>query len=213
MSKTTKKYYTVWHGHQPGVYESWTECQLQIKNFPGAQYKSFSSRVRAETAFEGIYEDYITTSKRPKTPPAPQSSYFSNPPNLHSIAVDAASSGNPGVVEYRGVDTQTKKVLFHKGPFQMGTNNVGEFLAIVHGLAFLTKQQSDRVLYTDSKTAMGWVNKKKCNTKLKQTQKNAPLFELIRRAEIWLQTQTYSTEVKKWDTKAWGEIPADFGRK
>jgi ribonuclease HI len=213
MSKTKKKYYTVWRGHDPGVYQTWAECQLQIKNFPGAQYKSFTSLELAERAFEGAYEEYILTSKRLKKSPSILPSSPSSFPNLYAITVDAASSGNPGVLEYRGVDPQTKKVLFHKGPFQMGTNNVGEFLAIVHGLAFLKKQQSDRILYTDSKTAMGWVATKKCNTKLQQTPKNAPLFDLIRRAETWLHSHSYSTQIMKWDTKAWGEIPADFGRK
>ena len=116
-------------------------------------------------------------------------------------------------MEYRGVDTQTKKQLFHQGPFQQGTNNVGEFLALVHGLAFLKKQQSDRILYTDSRIAMGWVKKKKCNTKLKWSAKNKPVQELVERAEQWLKSNTYTTVVVKWETKAWGEIPADFGRK
>ena len=134
-------------------------------------------------------------------------------PNLYSIAVDAASSGNPGKMEYRGVDTQTHKQLFHQGPFQQGTNNIGEFLALVHGLAFLQKKGSDRIIYTDSRIAMGWVKKKKCNTKLKRTAKNQALFELVARAENWLKTNTYNTKIVKWETKAWGEIPADFGRK
>ena len=116
-------------------------------------------------------------------------------------------------MEYRGVDTQTKKILFHKGPFQKGTNNVGEFLALVHGLAHLKKIKSQRLLYTDSKTAMSWVLKKKCNTKLESTLENQQLFELIERAEQWLKSNTFSTKIVKWETKVWGEIPADFGRK
>ena len=60
---------------------------------------------------------------------------------------------------------------------------------------------------------MGWVKKKKCNTKLKKTSKNARIFELVTRAEHWLKNNTYNTKVVKWETKAWGEIPADFGRK
>ncbi|MFT7665899.1 MAG: ribonuclease HI, partial [Patiriisocius sp.] len=134
-------------------------------------------------------------------------------PNLYSIAVDAACSGNPGTMEYRGVDTQTQKQLFHQGPFYQGTNNVGEFLALVHGLAYLKMQKSDRIIYSDSRIAMGWVKKKKCNTKLKKTKKNDPIFELIARAERWLKNNSYSSIMIKWETKAWGEIPADFGRK
>lgn len=134
-------------------------------------------------------------------------------PNYHSIAVDAASSGNPGKMEYQGVDTRTGKRLFHQGPFEQGTNNIGEFLAIVHGLAYLQKKGSKRIIYSDSRTAMSWVRKKKCNTKLQETEVNKPLFDMVRRAVHWLQTQPYTTPIVKWETKAWGEIPADFGRK
>ncbi|MDP5044916.1 MAG: ribonuclease H, partial [Leeuwenhoekiella sp.] len=134
-------------------------------------------------------------------------------PNLYSIAVDAASSGNPGIMEYRGVDTQTQKQLFHQGPFKQGTNNIGEFLALVHGLAFLKKNNSDRIIYSDSKIAIGWVKKKKCNTKLTESPRNKDVYDLVRRAENWLKTNTYTTVIVKWETKAWGEIPADFGRK
>ena len=132
---------------------------------------------------------------------------------MHSIAVDAASSGNPGVMEYQGVDTKTKKKLFKQGPFEQGTNNIGEFLALVHGLAFLKQQKSDRIIYTDSRIAMGWVRKKTCKTKLKPNAKNVIVFKLIERAEKWLASNSYNTPIVKWETKAWGEIPADFGRK
>ena len=134
-------------------------------------------------------------------------------PNINSISVDAASSGNPGIMEYRGVNTQTKKILFHKGPFQKGTNNIGEFLALVHGLAYLKKEKSNKIIYTDSKTAISWVSKKRCNTKVVSCFENQPLFELVQRAESWLINNTFTTRVLKWETKAWGEIPADFGRK
>ena len=43
--------------------------------------------------------------------------------------------------------------------------------------------------------------------------KNKGLFELIDRALVWLKENTYTTTIVKWETKAWGEIPADFGRK
>ena len=211
MPKTKQKYYTVWKGHKTGVFETWSECQLQIKNFQGAQYKSFATKATAVKAFEGLYEDYIEKNKAKKG--IPKRGDQIEAPNLNSISVDAASSGNPGVMEYRGVDTQTKALLFHKGPFQKATNNIGEFLALVHGLALLKNQESQVMLYTDSVTAMSWVRKKKCNTKLKRTKENQAVFVLIDRAEQWLQNNTFTTKVVKWDTKSWGEIPADFGRK
>lgn len=211
MPKTKQKYYTVWKGHKTGVFETWSECLLQIKNFQGAQYKSFATKAIAVKAFEGLYEDFIEKNKAKKV--IPNRGDQIEGPDLNSISVDAASSGNPGVMEYRGVDTQTKALLFHKGPFQKATNNIGEFLALVHGLALLKNQESQVMLYTDSVTAMSWVRKKKCNTKLKRTKENQAVFVLIDRAEQWLQNNTFTTKVVKWDTKSWGEIPADFGRK
>ncbi len=207
-----KKIYVVWFGNPAGIFDSWKKCQLSIKGVKGAQYKSFETFAEAKKAYNKEYADYKGKGAKKKTLSATALAKIGNP-NLYSLSVDAASSGNPGVMEYRGVDTQTKKQLFHQGPFQQGTNNVGEFLALVHGLAFLKQQKNDRILYTDSRIAMGWVKKKRCNTKLKQSAKNKSLFELITRAENWLKKNTYSTKIVKWETKAWGEIPADFGRK
>ena len=213
MSKSKKKYYTVWKGHHTGVFDSWSACKLQITSFEGAQYKSFPTAESAKTALQGNYRDYIGKSKKFTTGLSEARLKLIGQPNYNSIAVDAASSGNPGKMEYRGVDTQSKKQLFHKGPFDQGTNNIGEFLALVHGLALLKQKNSERILYTDSRTAMSWVKKKQCNTKLPRSPKNALLFELVDRAVKWLKSNTYTTTVVKWETKAWGEIPADFGRK
>jgi ribonuclease HI len=207
-----QKYYVVWFGNPTGIFDSWEKCKKAITGITGAQYKSFPTLAEAKAAYNKEYKDYKGVNTKKKTLSKAEKEKYGEP-NLYSISVDAASSGNPGIMEYRGVDTQTQKTLFHQGPFQQGTNNVGEFLAIVHGLAFLKKNNSDRIIYTDSKIAMGWVKRKKCNTKLKPTSKNKTLFELIQRAEIWLKKNTYTTLVVKWETKAWGEIPADFGRK
>ena len=213
MAKPKKKYYTVWKGHRTGVFETWDDCKSQITNFEGAQYKSFPTFELAKTALKGNYKDYIGKSKNFSSALSETRLKLIGQPNYNSIAVDAASSGNPGIMEYRGVDTQSKKELFRKGPYQHGTNNVGEFLALVHGLAFLKQNNSDRILYTDSRTAMSWVKKKQCNTKLQRTAANTALFTLVDRAVLWLTNNTYTTTIVKWETKAWGEIPADFGRK
>ncbi|CAH8287583.1 ribonuclease HI [Mariniflexile fucanivorans] len=213
MSKKKKKYYTVWKGHKTGVFETWNDCKAQITNFEGAQYKSFESFDAAKEASKGNYFNYIGKKTDFKSELSSIQLKKIGQPNYNSISVDAASSGNPGIMEYRGVDTKTKKQLFIQGPFPEGTNNIGEFLALVHGLALLKKNNSDRILYTDSKTAMSWVKKKSCNTKLERNEKNKILFELVDRAVNWLKSNTYKTVIVKWETKAWGEIPADFGRK
>lgn len=205
------KYYVVWKGKHPGIYHSWNACQAEIEGVKGAQYMGFPSLEEAKEAYNDNYAAY--KGKKKKAGYTEEELLKLGNPNLHSISVDAASSGNPGIMEYQGVDTNSKKVLFKQGPFPEGTNNIGEFLAIVHGLAFLKKRSSDRVLYSDSRTAISWVRKKKCNTKLLPSSKNKALFELIQRAEDWLKANSYQTPIVKWETKAWGEIPADFGRK
>lgn len=210
MAKS-KKYYVVWEGHRPGVYDSWAECQTQIKNFPNAVYKSFPSEREALNAYIGDPKNFLgKDKKKAKSPSAP----MSNAPYVYpSISVDAACSGNPGIVEYQGVDTKTQAVIFRQGPFDDGTNNIGEFLALVHALALYHKKNPSLPIYTDSRTAQAWVRNKKAKTTLKKTDKNEFLFELIHRAESWLKTHTYTNPIIKWETKTWGEIPADFGRK
>lgn len=201
-----QKFYVVWEGYEPGIYTSWEECKKYITNYPDAKYKSFKSEIEAKDAFNMGYFGY--QKQIGQIDPD-----FLNKIDFNSIAVDAACSGNPGKMEYQGVVTKTKQVLFKKGPFLNGTNNVGEFLALVHALAFVKQKNYKIAIYSDSKTAMAWVRQKKCKTKLKRNAKNEKLFELIERAETWLKKNTYQTPILKWETKKWGEIPADFGRK
>ena len=202
MSK--KKFYVVWKGNNPGIYKSWEECQNEIKNVKSALFKSFSKLEEAKKAYDQGYEKYK------------QSLNYNNVldgPELNSISVDAASSGNPGIMEYQGVDTNTKEILFKMGPFNNATNNIGEFLALVHGIAILEKKSEKKIIYSDSITAMSWVRRKHCQTKLKRNKENEEVFVLVERAITWLKENNYSIVIKKWDTKNWGEIPADFGRK
>lgn len=207
-----EKFYVVWKGKRPGVFTTWDDCKAAITSYKGAQYKSFPSFAEAKKAYNSNYEEY--KGKKNAAPSlTPEQLLHIGSPNYHSISVDAASSGNPGVMEYQGVDTKSGKILFKQGPFAEGTNNIGEFLAIVHGLAFLKQRKSDRIIYTDSRTAISWVRKKTCNTKMVESPKNKALFDLVRRAVKWLKTNSYDTPIVKWETKAWGEIPADFGRK
>ena len=203
------KFYTVWHGRATGVFLSWADCQKQIDGFEGAQYKSFETLKEAEHALKQSYFNSIS-----KTSPSNiQSKIGIVKPQEAALIVDAAWNTRSGDMEYQGRDLLTGKLLFHQGPFRDGTNNIGEFLAIVHALAYLHKKGLVYPVYTDSKTAMSWIKIKRANTKLEKTARNGELFDLVARAEKWLKENTWSNPVRKWETKMWGENPADFGRK
>ncbi len=209
-----QKYYVVWVGRQPGVYDNWQECEQQVKKFPGAKFKAFETRAEAEQAFNHPPEKYISSKKKADAVERPVISYNEIPDiEKDAIAVDASSQGNPGIMEYRGVYLRTGEEIFRVGKFYDATNNIGEFLAIVHALAYMKNKGLEWPVYSDSLTAIKWVKQKKCKTTLKQTERNKKVFELIYRAEKWLQENTYNNPIIKWDTKKWGEIPADFGRK
>jgi ribonuclease HI len=202
------KFYVVWKGRKTGIFSSWEQCAAQVQGFTGARYKSFPNRAAAEQAFKGKY-----TAQVGKPASGGNWLFSPNPPIAESYCVDAACSGSPGPMEYRGVDLRSGKEIFHQGPYQRGTNNIGEFLAIVHALKLLEKQKSRLPVYSDSATGIGWVRKKRCNTELAADEQNAVLFKLIDQAEDWLADHTIANPILKWDTKAWGEIPADFNRK
>jgi len=205
-----QKYYVVWKGRKIGVFATWGECSAQVTGFNGAEYKSFENREAAEAAFQSVYEEY--KGKRVPTI-SPAVLEIIGSPIEDSYCVDASCIGNPGPMEYNCVHTTTRQKIFQQGPFENGSNNIGEFLAIVHALAFFKKRNITAPIYTDSETALAWVKSKKCKTKLPQDDRNVPIFDLIARAESWLNKNEYLNGILKWDTNAWGEIPADYGRK
>lgn len=204
------KFYVVWEGRIKGIFKTWDECKAQVDSFEGAKYKSYESEAEANAAFAKKAPNYFQKDATAKKSAPISSSKIVKP----SLCVDAACSGNPGIMEYRGVDIRTGEQLFHQGPFPDATNNVGEFLALVHGLAYLKRNNLNSMpIYSDSRNAILWVQKKECRTKLERTKRNAKVFELIERGEEWLRNNSYTNPILKWETQDWGEIPADFGRK
>lgn len=202
MSKS--KFYVVWNGRQVGVFSNWESCRMQIEGYKGAQYKSFPDRASAEEAFKSGYQQSAISH---------QPSAVSQQPIGQSIAVDAACSGNPGKMEFQGVFVETKTHLFKSPVYEHGTNNIGEFLAIVYCLAWQKKNNLSYPIYSDSVNAQKWVREGICKTKIVENEKNKPLFDVIRWAENWLHTNSFRVPIYKWRTEIWGEIPADFGRK
>lgn len=204
-----QKFYVVWKGRKTGIFTSWAECETQVKGFVGAEFKAFESLREAESALQSKYEAF-----KGRASTAGKWRESEEPPVIPSICVDGSCKGSPGKMEYRGVETESGKEIFRAGPYPDGTNNVGEFLAIVRALAWLSKNKKKLPIYSDSENAIAWVEMGVCRTKLRHTGKNALIFAMIRSAENWLaENELDDDAVLKWDTHEWGENPADFGRK
>ena len=212
MAQKKPKFYVVWHGRKPGVYDSWDEAKVQTDGFAKPLFKSFDSKPAALNAYKDKPHAHIGQGAKPAAKQSKLAGLVGNPIQ-DSLVVDAAWNTATGDMEYQGIYLASKQKLFLKGPYADGTNNIGEFLAIVHALALLQQKGNIIPVYSDSRTAISWVKKKRANTKLEETPRNAELFELLDRAETWLQTHTFANPVLKWETTVWGENPADFGRK
>jgi ribonuclease HI len=212
--ETTRKFYVVWVGHSPGIYDTWEECKQQTEGYPGAKFKAFSSQEAATKAYRGKPEDHYDMI-RAIASHREIVNYEAIPEIVRdSVAVDGACSKNPGPMEYRCVDVMTGAELFHIGPLEDGTNNVAEYLALIHALALLKKQGNGHTaVYSDSRTALSWLRNRGNKSKLKRTVRNGYIFELLQRADAWIQSNADYNRVIKWDTDNWGEIPADFNRK
>lgn len=200
-----QKFYTVWVGKKPGVYSSWVECERQVKGVVGAKFKSYPTLELAKMAL----------SHAPLWDPKPQSALIGRENDLPAeyLCVDAACSGSPGPVEWRVVKMPEGKIIQKKGPFQYGSNNIGEFLALVDAIRYRQRRSLDLAIYSDSITALAWVRNKKCKTTLDVENNNEQLSALIAEAETFLKNSGKFSALQKWDTNNWGEIPADYGRK
>ena len=207
-----QKYYVVWTGHETGVFDNWNKCRKAVHGFEGARYKSFDTLDQARKAFRDNPFNYIGKNA-PSPGPDPEKVKAAGTPIDNSISVDAACNMTTGEMEYRGVYTASKQLLFKQGPFPKASNNIGEFLALVHALAWCQKKKLDLPIYSDSKTAIAWVRNKHAKTKVEQNHQNEGLFDLIDRAEQWLKDNVWNNPILKWETEVWGEIPADYGRK
>lgn len=214
MAYAKRKFYVVWEGRAPGVYDSWEECEAQISGYPGARYKSFSSQADAVAAFRGDGDD-LAIFRLIGSHKSDIVNYSAFPEiRLDAIAVDGACSKNPGPMEYRGVMVATGEEVFRIGPLAGGTNNIGEYIALIHAASLLARRgDSTTPIYSDSKTALAWLRRGRSNTTIKPTADNGKVIELLRRADAWLANNRIVNPVLKWNTELWGEIPADFGRK
>lgn len=205
MSKN--KFYVVWIGREQGIFDSWEECKKQIDGFAGAKYKGFTTYEQALLALQSYPSNTNIVN--------PIIEKIQNNFPHNSIAVDAAVNMKNGIMEYRGIHLSSMQIIFHVGPLDYGlkSNNIAEFLAIVHGLQWLWQYDINAPVYSDSFTAITWVKNQKINSKVLEKNPVPQIKERIEKALKWLKEHPKHAEVIKWNTQEWGEIPADFNRK
>lgn len=205
-----QKWYVVLKGRKPGIYSIWEDAKAQVAGFPGPVFKSFETKEEAEKVWK---LGKFPPQKVNASGPAGSSRKISpRQPEGYYLVVDAACSGVPGPTEYQGFLMPEKKLLFsvHIG---QATNNLGEFLGIVHALAYLKKADSGLPVYSDSVTALSWVLKKQVKSSLQRDASTENAWQLVERALVWLKENPVTNRLCKWETSFWGENPADFGRK
>lgn len=213
MASRKPKFYVVWKGSAPGVYRTWAECEAATRGSSGAKFKAFPTLESAQRAFDEGPGAYWGNRKL-VSPLSEEQRLAIGQPIANSLCVDAAWNSVTKVMEYRGVWGHDRSPAFRQGPFPQATNNLGEFLAIVHALALMAKRRIDWPVYSDSQTAICWVRRRKVNSKsMNLGQTGAKVNDFVARAVRWLAENEYQNEVLKWRTEAWGEVPADYGRK
>lgn len=198
-----RKFYVVWEGRAPGIYDTWEECFDQVDGFPGAKYKSYSTQAEATAAFRGNPREHLTFARELAKHINMKVDYTAIPGiRLDAIAVDGACSKNPGPMEYRGVRVADGVELFRVGPLDGGTNNIGEYLAIIHVAALLARSgDTTTPIYSDSRTALSWIRRGHSNTKIVPDAANARLMQILARADAWLATHRIPNPLLKWDTE------------
>ena len=138
---------------------------------------------------------------------------------IQALCVDASCTGNPGVMEYRAVDLHSWKEVFHSPIYSMGTNNLGEFLAIYDAIRYIEKKNKTKLpskfecIFSDSETAIARVKSKKIKTTLVYTNETKELLMKVQEAVTRLKTHNFDIPIRKRETEIRWEIPADFDRK
>lgn len=124
------------------------------------------------------------------------------------ILVDGFALNNPGYGGFRGVNRNGIE-LFSRTYLNI-TNNLAEYLGVIAGLWYV-KDDTQAKVYTDSMTAIKWVQRGNHNSTLNLS---GELTSALNKAEDLLyQLKNTTYKVQKWNTKKYGEILADYGNK
>ena len=141
------KVYAVRVGRKTGLFNTWSECEAQIKHFPRAEYKSFATKKEAEA--------YLNrTQVKPDE----------TDPDAIIVYVDGSYNPSEEICGYASflMHGDKKKILC--GRFKMtndGRNVEGEVKAAYETLKYLrVKQYKNIVIYHDYEGIGNWADQK-----------------------------------------------------
>lgn len=158
------KFYAVKKGKKPGIYNSWPECQAQVKGFSGAIYKSFTTLSEAK-AFMGDSESQ-TSSKNAngqeiRWMPG-HSEQTDDKAESMTVYVDGSFDKNTGYFGYGGVVLyQGKRKSFKGGrntkELAKMRNVAGEIIAAMQAIKIaLNAEASQVIIYHDYMGIAEW---------------------------------------------------------
>jgi ribonuclease HI len=110
-------------------------------------------------------------------------------------------------MEYRAVDLKAWKEVFHSPIYKMGTNNLGEFLAIYDAIRYIEKLEKKKsktkyeCIFSDSETAIARMRSKKIKTTLVYTKETKELLTKVQEALTRIKTHDFTIPIRKRETE------------
>ena len=150
-----KYFYVVRKGRRTGIFTTYAECEAQVKYYPGAIYKIFSTLAAAEYALK---YGWNRSNKMPSNFNNCKVEINVSLPSSPCLCTDG-SKIKLNSIEYRTVEYPSRKELFRYGPYPNGSNNIAEFLGLVATIRYCKHHSIELPIYTDSSVALIWVKK------------------------------------------------------
>ncbi len=185
MAKAKKKYYAIAVGRKPGIYQKWSEAELQVKGFKGAKFKGFYTKSEAENwlqnpVYQAVGQRSHAKVKKNKSKSEKSSAGVDQTPKQGEITIytDGGSINNPGPGGYGVVIVQNDDYSEFSGGYSLTTNNRMELMGCIVALGKLTTTDKPVALYSDSSYVVngikkGWAAKWRENNWLKSDRRPA----------------------------------------
>lgn len=129
---------------------------------------------------------------------------------MKKIITYSKSNTKSRKMEYKAFNEETQKWIFQKKYTGYCTQNISDFISIVHALHYCNENSLDSPIYNNNKIAINWANNKKTNTQLFKNNENKEIFQLYENALVWLKQNECSNQILFWNKKEMGNIEKPF---